>query len=249
MRYVIYTRVSGKKQITENQIREARQYVYNVKDKNDEICEFDEPDSTTKKPMHLRTKLQQLIAFLRRGDTLVVYKVDRLARDPKELITLYCDIFDKGIKIVSLNDPMCDRVNICIYAFVAASERQNISTRTKTGLTLKRSKNERVGAVTYGFKLNLSELQMKREDVPSYGKPYLMQPDPEEERQIRLMVDLFDRGYSISQIAKELELLGCKNRRGNRIHKMQVCRILRNLGKTHQVRVEEQANQLKLSMQ
>ena len=88
MRYIIYTRVSTNKQSVENQLQECREYVYKLTKKGDEVLEFSEPDSSTKKPMRNRKKLIEMIEKVREGDKLIVYKVDRLARDPQELINI-----------------------------------------------------------------------------------------------------------------------------------------------------------------
>lgn len=225
MRYVIYTRVSKHTQTVQNQLLDCKKYVYSVMTKKDEIIEFNEPDSSTQKPMASRKKLQEMMSFLREGDTLIVWKVDRLARDKQELINIYCDIRKKGVQIVGLQDPLLNEELICVYAFIACTERSNIQKRTHSGLNRKRANGERVGGTWFGYKLDETKLSPHK-DAKSEGKPYLLIPNEEESEAVSLMCDLHQEGKSFGEIALELEKKGYKNRKGNPIHKMTVYRVL-----------------------
>lgn len=231
MRYVIYTRVSTNKQTVENQLKECREYVYKLTQKGDEVLEFSEPDTSSRKPMKQRRKLLEMMARLRHGDQLIVYKVDRLARDKQELINIYCDIRKKGVEVVGLHDPSLNEESICIYAFMACSERKNIQERTKSGLNRKRANGERVGSTIYGFKLDETKLQITKTEARSYNKPFILVPNEKEAQQVQIMIDLYSQGKSFSEISNELEARGFRNRAGNPVHKMSVYRILKRLGK------------------
>lgn len=60
-----------------------------------------------------RPELLTLLQFLRRGDTLVVLRVDRLARDTHDLLTIVKDLESRGVALMIIG--------------------QNIDTRTATG--------------------------------------------------------------------------------------------------------------------
>lgn len=231
MRYIIYTRVSTNKQTVENQLKECREYVYKLTHKGDEVIEFAEPDSSTKKPMRNRKKLIEMIEKVRPGDKLIVYKVDRLARDPQELINIYCNMVDKGVEVYGLYDPALDRQTICIYAFMAASERNNVQVRTRSALNRKRANGERVGGTWYGYSLDQSKLQTARENAHSYNKPYILVPEEHEQSQVNLMVEMHRQGASYGEIVSELETRGFRNRKGNPVHKSTVWRVLKRLEK------------------
>jgi DNA invertase Pin-like site-specific DNA recombinase len=49
-----------------------------------------------------RKELETLIAFLRPGDTLIVTKLDRLARSTLDMLTLITDLGKRGIGVRSL---------------------------------------------------------------------------------------------------------------------------------------------------
>jgi len=96
-----------------------------------------------------RPQLEKLLSKLQKGDTLVVWKLDRLGRTAKELVNLV-DAFDKrGIHFVSLTENI-DTVSptgkflVTILCAMAAMERDVLIMRTKAGLEAAK-KHGRVG--------------------------------------------------------------------------------------------------------
>ena len=51
-----------------------------------------------------RPVLKELLSFIRQGDTLVVYKLDRLGRSVRELLAMVDDLREKGISLIALQD-------------------------------------------------------------------------------------------------------------------------------------------------
>ena len=51
-----------------------------------------------------RPVLKELLSFIRQGDTLVVYKLDRLGRSVRELLSMVDDLREKGISLIALQD-------------------------------------------------------------------------------------------------------------------------------------------------
>jgi len=235
MRYIVFSRVSTKKQTVENQIRECFQRVESLKQPNDEIVRFDEPETSSRIPMEDREQLQAMLTFVKRGDTLVIYKLDRLARDGEELVYIYrSKLIKKGIKVISLYEPHIDDANIHIYAFLGETERNNIRLRTISGLKSKQAKMEKVGTAWYGYRTDPEKLQLHKPDCHSFEKPYLLIPEESEQMQVNLMVEWHSQGLTYGQIANELESRGHKNRKGNPVHKSTVYRVLQRLKTQHQ---------------
>jgi DNA invertase Pin-like site-specific DNA recombinase len=52
-----------------------------------------------------RPELKATLGYMRKGDTLVVWKIDRLARSMKQLIETIESFHDRGIGLKSLQDP------------------------------------------------------------------------------------------------------------------------------------------------
>jgi len=86
-----------------------------------------------------RPGLDKALEMLRDGDTLIVWKLDRLGRSVKNLITLVGDLDEKGIHFKSLTDSIdtttpSGRFFFNVMASLAEMERELIVERTKAGL-------------------------------------------------------------------------------------------------------------------
>ena len=86
-----------------------------------------------------RPQIQGLLTRLRAGDTLVVWKLDRLGRSLKDLVTLVTGFQEKGIHFVSLHDHLDTttaqgRLMFNLFASLAEFERDIIRERTKVPL-------------------------------------------------------------------------------------------------------------------
>lgn len=90
--------------------------------------------------------LKKLLGFLRRGDRLVVWKLDRLGRSVRDLITIV-DIIEKaGADIVSITDGIdtstaMGKFFFHVMAALAELERGMISERTKAGMAARKAKD------------------------------------------------------------------------------------------------------------
>lgn len=97
-----------------------------------------------------RPALQHLLTRLRSGDTLVVWKLDRLGRSLKDLVTLVSSFQQQGIHFVSLQDHLDTttaqgRLMFNLFASLAEFERDLIRERTKAGLTAARARGRQGG--------------------------------------------------------------------------------------------------------
>jgi len=86
-----------------------------------------------------RPGLNKTLEMLRAGDTLVVWKLDRLGRSVKNLISLISDLNSKDIHFKSITDSIdtstpSGRFFFHVMASLAQMERELIVERTKAGL-------------------------------------------------------------------------------------------------------------------
>lgn len=86
-----------------------------------------------------RPGLLKVMEMLRKGDTLVVWKLDRLGRSVKQLVELVEKLQDQGINFRSLTDSIdtatsSGRFFFHVMASLAQMERELIVERTRAGL-------------------------------------------------------------------------------------------------------------------
>ncbi len=96
-----------------------------------------------------RPGLQRALDILREGDTLVVWKLDRLGRSVKQLVDLISRFEQQGIHFVSLTDSIdtstpAGRFFFHVMASLAEMERELIVERTRAGLEMARARG-RIG--------------------------------------------------------------------------------------------------------
>lgn len=113
------------------------------------------------KNMH-RPGLKRCLKALASGDTLTVWKMDRLARSLKDLIGILDDLKERGIEFVSLTEKIdtttpTGRVMWQMIGAFAEWERSMISERTQAGL-----KEARRRGVKFGPKEKLNSQQVLR---------------------------------------------------------------------------------------
>jgi len=120
-----------------------------------------------------RPGLTACLKALRRGDTLVVWKLDRLGRDLRHLVNLVDDLTKRniGLKVLAGEGATIDtstangRLVFGIFAALAEFERALIVERTKAGLAAARARGRNGGAP---FKMTPAKLRLAQ---AATGKP------------------------------------------------------------------------------
>ena len=148
MRIALYARVSTAEQHADNQLAELRRYA--VAREWTIVREYiDEGVSGAKER---RPALDELIrdAKRRRFDTVICWRLDRLGRNLKHLITLLDDWQALGIAFVSLAEGIdcttpAGKLQMHILAAIAEFERGRIVERVRAGMARARSAGRRIG--------------------------------------------------------------------------------------------------------
>lgn len=90
-----------------------------------------------------RAALQEMIAFVREGDEVVVYSIDRLARDLRDLQTIIQTLLDKNVSISFLSERLTfiadkddpfSRLQLHLMGAFSEFERQIIRKRQSEGI-------------------------------------------------------------------------------------------------------------------
>ena len=97
-----------------------------------------------------RPSLEELMNYIRQGDTLVVWKLDRLGRSLRNLIDTINDLNDKGIGFKSIQENIDTTTSggkliFHIFASLAEFEREPIRERTQAGLKAARARGKMGG--------------------------------------------------------------------------------------------------------
>lgn len=108
---------------------------------------FEEKASGTKTD---RPQLVAALDYLREGDTLVVWRLDRLGRSLRHLIETVSDLDDRGVGFKSIHESIdtttaTGRLVFHIFGALAEFERELIVDRTKAGLAAARERGAKPG--------------------------------------------------------------------------------------------------------
>ena len=144
-------------------------------------CEriFQEKSSGTRSD---RPELNRLLDQARKGDIVLVWKLDRLGRSVKQLIEAVDTLHNAGVQLKSLTENIIDtttpsgKLVFGVFAVIAEFERDMLRQRTMAGLAAAK-KRGRVG-----------------------GKPRSL--DAEKTKKARIMLD--SDQYTKTEVAKEL---------------------------------------------
>src|SRR6266446_5382303 len=147
MTAAIYARVSTFDQEPENQLVELRRY---VEARSWTATEY--VDRGVSGAKDRRPALDQLLADARRRrfDVLVCWRLDRLGRNLKHLITLLDDLQALGVAFVSLAEGIdattpAGKLQMHILGAIAEFERARIAERVRAGLARVRAAGRRLG--------------------------------------------------------------------------------------------------------
>ena len=96
-----------------------------------------------------RVKLHELLVYVKSGDTIVVWKLDRIGRSTKHLVDMMTFFEEKKVNFVSLNENFdtstaTGKLVFNIFSSLAQFERDLIIERTNAGLVSARARG-RVG--------------------------------------------------------------------------------------------------------
>ncbi len=153
-----------------------------------------------------RPELSRLIAKIDKYEAVIVYKYDRIVRDPNQLTLFVQMIRAKGVRVISTNEaepaanPLGDMILFIHGTFVKMTK---IAIKENTQKTKKKLQSEGKivggGQCLYGYKYNM-ELRT-REIVPH------------QEEVVRRIFNFVCDGKSLRQIADKLNLEGVKGPR------------------------------------
>jgi DNA invertase Pin-like site-specific DNA recombinase len=168
-----------------------------------------------------RPELARALAFARRaGATLVIAKLDRLARN----VHFLSGLMESGVDFVACDNPTANRLTIHILAAVAEDEARRISERTKAALAAYKARGGVLGAARPECRRLTPELASKGRAVAARANRDAATAAYDD--LLPAMRRLRAEGLSLRGIAAALNAEGHATRRGRAWGPMQVRRAL-----------------------
>jgi DNA invertase Pin-like site-specific DNA recombinase len=129
-----------------------------------------------------RKGLDDALSYVRKGDTLVVWRLDRLGRSLPHLITTLTSLEERGIGFKSLSENIDTTTSggkliFHIFGALAEFERNLIRERTQAGLTAARARGKKGG-----------------------------RPKTLTAKQVGIAQDLYEKGHPIAEICRTLKI-------------------------------------------
>jgi DNA invertase Pin-like site-specific DNA recombinase len=214
---IAYLRVSTDQQDLNNQKHEIELY---AKKQHMQIDEWVEVEISSRKNMHDR-RIADLIQGLRKGDTLIVSELSRLARSMRETHNIVHDISKRKahLHVIKQNlimkgaNDMATKIYINSFAMAAEIERDLISQRTKNGLARVKAEGKKLGNP------NLKADNRKR----------IAKANAFAETLRGTITSFIKDGYTQREIVNELDRIGVKTSRGHEFQLTTLQRVMKRL--------------------
>lgn len=166
-----------------------------------------------------RPGMARLLALVeaRAVQTVIVAKLDRLTRSVRDLADLLDRFERRGVALVSVSESLdtgtaAGRLVLNVMMSVAQWEREAIGERTREAMRHKKNNGQRVGTVPFGFQLAAD------------GRT--LEPNAPEQRALDVLRECRAAGFTLRQIASELNRQGYRTRRGSGWRHEYVARLL-----------------------
>ena len=220
-KYIAYYRVSTKRQGLSGLGLDAQResvaaYLSGIRGSK-LVAEFTEVEHGTRKGNH-RPQLAAALAQCRvHGATLIIAKLDRLARN----VNFISNLMESKAEFVAVDFPQANRLTVHILASVAEHEAEMISTRTKLALAAAKRKGIALG----GDRGNTHLIYRKGNKASAKVRGEMAQRRAAD--LLPVIADLRSQGaVSLRDIAAGLNQRGIATARGGEWSAVQVARVM-----------------------
>jgi len=144
-------------------------------------CETIFTEKVSGKSTNGRTEFKRLMKALEPGDTVVVTKLDRLARSIRDLLNILHDLEEGACGFVSLGETWCDTTSdvgklvVTIMSGIAEFERKLITARCEEGIAKARANGKKFGrpsALDVGQKRKIADRYAAGETMAALAQEY-----------------------------------------------------------------------------
>jgi DNA invertase Pin-like site-specific DNA recombinase len=113
-----------------------------------------------------RPQLKEMIEFARKGDTIYIHSLDRLARSTQDLLNLVEELKAKGIHLVSNKENIdsstaTGKLMLTMIGAINTFERENMLERQKEGIAIAKAEGKFKGRKEIDYPKNWKEVYPK----------------------------------------------------------------------------------------
>ena len=113
-----------------------------------------------------RPKLQEVIKFARKGDTVYVHSLDRLARSTKDLLDIVEQLQAKGVHLLSSKEAIdtntaTGKLMLTMIGAINTFERENMLERQREGIAIAKDNGAYRGRKEIDYPTNWNEIYNK----------------------------------------------------------------------------------------
>lgn len=103
-------------------------------------------DKASGKEAKSRPALQDMLSYIREGDTVTVESISRIARNTRDLLSIVEAITEKGAEFISLKESIDTRTAqgkfmLTVFGAMAQLERETIRSRQDEGIAIKKAQD------------------------------------------------------------------------------------------------------------
>lgn len=124
-----------------------------------------------------RPVLNECLAYLRDGDTLVIHELDRLGRSMVQMLACVEQLLDRGVHVVTLDgklnteamDPSIVKLIVGVLGYAAEQERKAILKRTQEGREIAVRNGVKLGRKRTYTEAQAAHVKVLRDQDQGYG--------------------------------------------------------------------------------
>lgn len=172
-----YGRVSTKEQTTENQRLEIQSSSFSID------FWFSDHGVSGKTHASQRPQFVKMLSQIRKNETLIVSKLDRLGRDAEDVLRTIRELAERNIEIIVLQLGKLDlaspagRMMLTMLAAVANMERDLLIERTQSGLARAKAEGKQLGRpikTTSAQRDQIKARYISGENISSLARAFLI---------------------------------------------------------------------------
>lgn len=215
--YVSYLRVSTQKQGYSGLGLEAqKEIIRNYLNGKTPVTEYVEVESGRKKD---RPKLKEALDLCRKtGATLIVAKLDRLARN----VSFLSSLLESDVEIVFCDFPQANKMVLHILSAISQYEAELTASRTKSALAAKRARGFRLGNPEHLMDKHQQAIQNSIMTCKTKADN-----NPNNKRAVAMLRTLVKENRSLNEMAKILNDEGFVTSQGAKFSKSTIHKLIK----------------------